>query len=68
MIGGEHAEPARPLVDAIDVVDREEYRLRTQCRCETAFGDIDNGDDDAAAVEVVARSRWRWPSIPRSSQ
>src|SRR5438552_6599727 len=50
----EQIELSGPLMDCIDVVDRERQRLRSRCRYQPALRDVDDGDDDAAAVEVVA--------------
>src|SRR5262245_1699007 len=38
---------------ALDVVDREEERLGTRRRRQSTLGDVEDVEDDAAAVEVV---------------
>src|SRR5262249_28062087 len=54
LVGREHVEPSSPLMDRIDVVDREGQRLRSRGRCQPALRYVDYGHDDAVAVEVVA--------------
>ena len=78
LVWREHVEPSGPLMDRVDVVDRGEgQRLRPWCRCQPALGYVDNGDDDAVAVEVVAGTRmagavdgekwlYRWVAVSRS--
>src|SRR5215471_7753225 len=54
-IGGESVELSGALVDGVDVARGEVERLRARGMREAAAGRVDDGDDDAAALEVVAR-------------
>src|ERR1700716_2339292 len=56
VIRREYAEPFRPRVHSIDVVDGEEQRLRSGRRRNTAVRDVEDGDGHAA-IEVVTRAR-----------
>src|SRR2546428_7125249 len=57
LIRCEHAELIRALVDAVEVVDGEIERLRSGRRRHAPTRDIEDGDDDAPAVDVVTCPR-----------
>lgn len=65
LVGREDAESGGTLMHGVDVVDREEQGLRSQRGFQPAVRDVEDGEDDAAAGEVVALPHG---SLPKSSQ